>query len=103
MGNDYKLSTKLLTDDLNLNDGTIDGNLYIKGFGNSVFSDSDLQELVDKLIQRGIKSISGNIIGDDSYLDDIHAINWAFFHGLIFLIYICFYRLESKWKIGPID
>ena len=73
MGNDYKLSTKLLTDDLNLSDGTIDGNLYIKGFGNSVFSDSDLQKLVDKLIRRGIKSISGNIIGDDSYLDDIYT------------------------------
>lgn len=73
MGNDHKLSTKLLTDDLDISDGTINGNLYIKGFGNAVFSDSDLQELVDRLIQRGIKNISGNIIGDDSYVDDIYT------------------------------
>ena len=34
---------------------------------------SDLQELVDDLVKKGIKSISGNIIGDDSYQDDIYT------------------------------
>jgi D-alanyl-D-alanine carboxypeptidase/D-alanyl-D-alanine-endopeptidase (penicillin-binding protein 4) len=51
----------------------LNGNIYIKGFGNSVFSDLDLQELVDDLVQKGIKSISGNIIGDDSYIDDLYT------------------------------
>ncbi len=73
MGGDYKLSTKLLTDDLNIKDGTIDGNLYIKGYGNSTFTDADLQELVGRLIQIGITKISGNIIGDDSFFDNIYT------------------------------
>lgn len=73
MGGDYKLSTKLLTDDLNIKDGTIDGNLYIKGYGNSTFTDADLQELVVRLIQIGITKISGNIIGDDSFFDNIYT------------------------------
>jgi len=73
MGGEHKLSTRLYSDDINFNDGTLNGNLYIKGFGNSVFSDLELQELVDDLVQKGIKSISGNIIGDDSYFDDIYT------------------------------
>lgn len=73
MGGEHKLSTKLLADDLNIKDGVIDGNLYIKGFGNSTFSDSDLQELVNRLIQIGISKITGNIIGDDTYFDDIYT------------------------------
>ena len=73
MGGDHKLATRLYSDDTNFTDETINGNLYIKGFGNSIFSDSDLQELVDDLVQKGIKSISGNIIGDDNYQDDIYT------------------------------
>ena len=73
MGGEYKLATRLYSEDLDFSDETINGNLYIKGFGNSVFSDFDLQELVDDLVKKGIKSISGNIIGDDSYQDDIYT------------------------------
>ena len=39
MGGDYNLATRLYSDDLNFEDETINGNLYIKGFGNSVFSE----------------------------------------------------------------
>lgn len=73
MGGDHKLSTKLFSDDINFNDKTINGNLYIKGFGNSVFTESDLQELVNNLVAKGIVKITGSIIGDDSYLDDIYT------------------------------
>lgn len=70
MGGDHQLSTKLLTDDFNINDGVINGNLFIKGYGNSLFSDTDLDSLVNKLIHLGIKRITGNIIGDDTYFDN---------------------------------
>jgi serine-type D-Ala-D-Ala carboxypeptidase/endopeptidase (penicillin-binding protein 4) len=73
MGGEHKLSTKLFTDDLNLSDGSIDGNLYIKGFGNSTFSYKDLLEVVNRLVQIGIKNIKGDIIGDDTYFDDIYT------------------------------
>ncbi len=73
MGGEHKLSTKLFTDDKNINDGIINGNLYIKGFGNSTFSESDLEDLVYELSKRNIKTITGSVIGDDTYFDDIYV------------------------------
>jgi serine-type D-Ala-D-Ala carboxypeptidase/endopeptidase (penicillin-binding protein 4) len=73
MGGDYELSTKLLTDDPNLNDGIINGNLYLKGYGHSLFTQSDLEEMVSRLKTLGIKKITGNIIGDDTFFDDIYT------------------------------
>ncbi|MCK7523406.1 MAG: D-alanyl-D-alanine carboxypeptidase [Ignavibacteriales bacterium] len=73
MGGDHKLSTKLFSDDIDFKDGELDGNLYIKGFGNSVFTDSDLEYFVTELVKKGIKIISGSVIGDDSFFDDIYT------------------------------
>lgn len=73
MGGDHKLSTRLFSDDINFNDKTINGNLYIKGFGNSVFTESDLQELVNNVVAKGVVKITGSIIGDDSYIDNIYT------------------------------
>ena len=73
MGGDYLLSTKLYTDDDNLSDGIINGNLYIKGFGNSTFSSGDLEKMVDHLNELNIKSITGDIIGDDTYFDEVYT------------------------------
>lgn len=73
MGADHYFSTRLLTDDLQTDDGIINGNLYIKGYGNSMFTSSDLSDMVKDLIRLGIKEITGDIIGDDSYFDDIYV------------------------------
>ncbi len=73
MGGEHNLSTKFFSDDLDFSDGELTGNLYIKGFGNSVFSESDLQDLVNELVSKGIRSITGSIIGDDSFFDDIYT------------------------------
>jgi len=73
MGGDHKLSTKLFSDDNNFKDGVLDGNLYLKGFGNSLFTESDLDSFVNELIKKGIKAITGSVVGDDSYFDDIYT------------------------------
>ena len=73
LGGDFNLSTKILTDDDNLTDSVINGNLYIKGYGNSLFTSSDMDSLIDAIINRGIKKITGNIIGDDTYFDNIYS------------------------------
>ncbi|WP_304130583.1 D-alanyl-D-alanine carboxypeptidase/D-alanyl-D-alanine-endopeptidase [Ignavibacterium album] len=72
MGKDYRLSTILFTDDLNIKDGVINGNLFLKGFGNAAFSSEDLLQFILKLKNLGIKEITGNVIGDDSYFDNIY-------------------------------
>ncbi|MFZ2863947.1 MAG: D-alanyl-D-alanine carboxypeptidase/D-alanyl-D-alanine-endopeptidase [Ignavibacteriaceae bacterium] len=73
MGEEHQLSTKLFTDDINLSDKVVNGNLYIKGYGNPTFSDFDLQGMINELISKGIEKITGNIIGDDTYLDNIYT------------------------------
>lgn len=73
LGSEYLLSTKLLTDDENLSDGVINGNLYIKGYGNSLFTDRDMDAMVSQFLAMGIKKITGSVIGDDSYFDDLYS------------------------------
>jgi len=73
MGPEYKISTKLYTDDENLTDGVIDGNLYIKGFGDALFTSRDLTVLIKYLDSLRIKKILGNIIGDDTFFDNIYS------------------------------
>ena len=73
LGNNWIFMTKLLTDDQDLDSTVINGNLYIKGYGNSLFTDSNLDSLVKDLKAKGVKKITGNIIGDDSYCDNIYS------------------------------
>lgn len=73
MGGDFPLKTILSTPDKNLDDGIINGNLYIKGYGNSTFTEEDLDTMVIELKEKGIGKITGNIIGDDSYFDEIYS------------------------------
>jgi D-alanyl-D-alanine carboxypeptidase/D-alanyl-D-alanine-endopeptidase (penicillin-binding protein 4) len=73
MGGSYSLSTQILTDDNELTDGKIDGNIYIKGLGNSVFTSEDLTEMANDLYELGIREITGNVIGDDTFFDDVYT------------------------------
>ncbi len=73
LGGDFTLSTKILSDDKNIEDGVLNGNLYIKGFGNSLFTTSDLDSLIGSMVSRGIKEITGDIVGDDTYFDNIYS------------------------------
>lgn len=73
MGGKHLFSTKILSEDDNLFDQTIDGNIYIKGFGNPTFTTDELEEMVNQLYQAGVRRITGNVVGDDSYFDNIYS------------------------------
>lgn len=73
MGSDYPIATKIFSDKVQEKDGKINGNLYIKGFGNSLFTDRDLDKMVQTLLDKGVTSINGDIIADDSYFDQIYS------------------------------
>ena len=73
MGGDFILYTKILSDNNALQDSTIDGNVYIKGLGNSVLTSNDLDSLVTEISKKGITKITGNIIGDDTFFDDVYT------------------------------
>jgi len=73
MGGDYPLCTKILTTDKNIKDGIINGDLYIKGFGNSLFTSEDLVDMVRQLKAMGIRRITGSVVGDDYYFDELYT------------------------------
>jgi PBP4 family serine-type D-alanyl-D-alanine carboxypeptidase len=58
--------------------GVIQGNIYLKGYGNPIFSEDDLGEMVKTLKSQGILAINGDIIADESYFDDLYKrTEWA--------------------------
>ena len=73
MGGDHFISTQILADDVNLSDSTINGNIYIKGFGNPTFTTEDLEELINQLYQSGLRRVTGNVVGDDTYFDNVYS------------------------------
>jgi D-alanyl-D-alanine carboxypeptidase/D-alanyl-D-alanine-endopeptidase (penicillin-binding protein 4) len=73
MGSDYILHTIILSDNNAINDGILDGNIYIKGMGNSVFTTENLDSLVKMIAKSGLKKITGNVIGDDTFFDDVYT------------------------------
>lgn len=72
LGGDFNIATKIFTDDFNISDGVINGNIYLKGFGNSTFSQYDLEKMVEEIKSKGVTKITGKIIGDDTYFDDVY-------------------------------
>lgn len=77
MGNDHIFETKFLTEDLDIYDSRIDGNLYVKGYGNSVFTENDLDTMILKLKDLGINEITGDILADGFYYDSLyHRDEW---------------------------
>ena len=72
LGSGYQFKTIIYTDDNDLSDGIVNGNLYFKGFGDPDLSTNDVLNLASQFLEKNIKEITGNIIYDDSYLDDAH-------------------------------
>lgn len=69
LGQSYNFLTLVYTDDNNLSDGVINGNLYIKGFGDPDLYSGDIDYLANSVIKSNIKEITGNIVADESYFD----------------------------------
>lgn len=70
LGLDYKFKTIVYTDDSNISDGVINGNIYLKGYGDPDLNSSDIIYLAKQIKEKNIREITGNIIYDESYFDD---------------------------------
>lgn len=69
LGQSYNISTVVYTDDNNINDGVINGNLYLKGYGDPDLSSADISSLANTLLSKNIKEVTGNIVADESFFD----------------------------------
>lgn len=66
LGPNYRWKTEVYTDG-SAHDGVLDGNLYIKAYGDPSFMSADFWRLLTSLRQLGIQEINGDLIVDNSY------------------------------------
>ncbi len=70
LGPGYTFSTYLSTDAELGADGTLKGDLYVKGFGDPSLVTEDLWKLVLDLKLAGVSKVAGDVIYDDTFFDD---------------------------------
>ncbi|MFC0472566.1 D-alanyl-D-alanine carboxypeptidase/D-alanyl-D-alanine-endopeptidase [Halalkalibacter kiskunsagensis] len=70
LGENYTFQTDLLTNG-NILWKMVTGNIYIKGKGDPTLLKENIDELIEKLKNKGVTLIRGDLIGDDNWFDDI--------------------------------
>ncbi|MFQ5676914.1 MAG: D-alanyl-D-alanine carboxypeptidase/D-alanyl-D-alanine-endopeptidase, partial [bacterium] len=72
LGTNFRFKTTLSADTSSLAENTIHGNLYLKGFGSPTLTGKDLWWMIQNLKAKGIQRITGDLVCDESYLDDYY-------------------------------
>ena len=79
LGPEYRFETEVLTDQTKLG-VVMHGNLYLRGKGDPTLMEADLIDFAKDLKDKGIHKIEGNIIGDDTWYDEVRlsqGLNWS--------------------------
>jgi len=82
LGPDFRFTTRVAIDSATVLADTLRGNIYLIGSGNPDFSLGDLAYLVEQLYAAGVRHITGEVICDDFYLDDLRqGAGWMWDEG----------------------
>ncbi|MFQ5630107.1 MAG: D-alanyl-D-alanine carboxypeptidase/D-alanyl-D-alanine-endopeptidase, partial [bacterium] len=71
LGPEYRFATSVALDSAIVLADTLRGDIYLVGTGDPSFDSGDLADIVQSLHSKGIRYVSGNVICDDTYLDDM--------------------------------
>jgi serine-type D-Ala-D-Ala carboxypeptidase/endopeptidase (penicillin-binding protein 4) len=72
LGPTYRFRTRVVASG-RLDGSTWRGTLVLKGFGDPTLTTLRLQRLANRLWQRGIRRVSGRVLGDESWFDDVRV------------------------------
>lgn len=71
LGPAFEFSTRTACDSGAVHDSTIVGDLFLIGGGNPDLTIAQLFELAQQLRQAGVREVTGNLVCDDFYFDDV--------------------------------
>jgi D-alanyl-D-alanine carboxypeptidase/D-alanyl-D-alanine-endopeptidase (penicillin-binding protein 4) len=66
LGPDFRFQTEVLGSGSISSDGTLTGDLVLKGGGDPTLSSADLDALADRLVKAGLKHVGGSVLADAS-------------------------------------
>ena len=66
LGRDYRFKTEFYVDG-EISEGVLNGDLYIKGYGDPMIKEATLKHFAEILLHKGIHQVNGRLIGDDTY------------------------------------
>jgi len=81
LGPSFSFNTIIYTDDHDLSDAVINGNLYIKGFGDPDLNSGDIVSIAEQISKMNIKQITGNIVADESFFDSDYYTLSGYYSG----------------------
>ncbi len=71
LGPGFRWRTSLAAESFDKTTGVVTGNLYVRGRGDPTLSYRDLQQLAADLHAAGVRKVTGKLVVDASYFDDV--------------------------------
>jgi D-alanyl-D-alanine carboxypeptidase/D-alanyl-D-alanine-endopeptidase (penicillin-binding protein 4) len=104
LGAEHRFVTRVVAQGGSIDDGTLRGDLVLRGGGDPVLQTSDLARLADELIERGLRRVEGRFLVDEGALPTIRQIDptqpvQAGYNPSISGINLNFNRVHFAWEV----